>query len=89
MGPTTAACKKLEVKNPQEGMGYPSATLRRQPDGAEFAVHGTMLKVASVSTKYLSLVSSSVRKISPALAWKCIAGEVACAGMGAELEGVQ
>jgi hypothetical protein len=43
-----------------------------------------MLKVAPVSTKYLSFVSSSVRKISPALVGKCIAVAVACAGLAAE-----
>jgi hypothetical protein len=43
-----------------------------------------MLKVAPVSTKYLS-VSSSVRKISPALAGKCIAMAVACVDIAAEL----
>jgi hypothetical protein len=48
-----------------------------------------MLKVAPASTKYLSLVSSSVRKISPALAGKCIAVAVACAGLAAEPKVVQ
>jgi hypothetical protein len=43
-----------------------------------------MLKVAPVSTKYLSLVSSSVRKISPALAGKCIAVTVACVELTAK-----
>jgi hypothetical protein len=52
---------------PQEGIGCPSAPLRRGPDGLEFWLQGTMLKVAPVSTKYLSMVSLSVRKISPAL----------------------
>jgi hypothetical protein len=75
--------------NPQEGMGCPSAPLRRGPGGLEFAVQGTMLKVAPVSTKYLSLVNSSVRKISPALAGSSIAVAVACAGMAIELEGVR
>jgi hypothetical protein len=50
--------------NPQEGIGCPSAPLRRGPDGLEFEVQGIMLKVAPVSTKNLSLVNSSVRKIS-------------------------
>ncbi len=67
--------------NPQEGIGCPSAPLRRGPDGLEFAVQGTMLKVAPVSTKCLSLVNLSVRKISPALAGKGIAVAVACARM--------
>ncbi len=48
-----------------------------------------MLKVAPVSTKYLSLVSSSERKRSPTLAGKCIAMAVACAGMAAKPEGVR
>jgi hypothetical protein len=70
-------------------MGCPSAPLRRGPGGLEFAVHGTKLKVAPVSTKYLSLVNLSVRKISPALAGRCIAVAVACAGMAVEPEGVR
>ncbi len=75
--------------NPQEGMGCPSAPLRRGPDGLEFEVQGIILKVAPVSTKNLSLVNSSVRKISPALAGKCIAVAVACAEMAAEPEKVR
>jgi hypothetical protein len=75
--------------NPQEGMGCPSAPLRRGPDGLEVEVQGIMLKVAPVSTKNLSLVNSSVSKISPALAGKCIAVAVACAGMAAEPEKIQ
>jgi hypothetical protein len=43
-----------------------------------------MLKVAPVSTKYQSIVSSSVRKISPALAGKYIAVAVACVDIAAE-----
>jgi hypothetical protein len=50
----------------------------------EFWLQGTMLKVAPVSTKYLSLVSSSVKKMSPALAGKCITVAVACAGLATE-----
>jgi hypothetical protein len=95
MKPAIAACKKLDVKSicleiavfimkPQEGTGCPSAPLRRGPDGLEFWLQGTMLKVAPVSSNYLSLVSLSVRKISPALAWKCIAVAVTCAGLAAE-----
>ncbi len=95
MGQATAACKKLNVKNlprnytvflmnPQERIGCPSAPFRRGPDGLEFWLQGTMLKVAPVSTKYLSLVSLSVIKISPALAKKCIAVAVACVGLAAE-----
>jgi hypothetical protein len=89
MGPATAACRKLNVKSlpwnctvflmkPQEGIGCPSAPLRRGPDGLEFLVQGTMLNVAPVSTKYLSFVNLSVKKIRPALAGKCIAVAVAC-----------
>jgi hypothetical protein len=63
---------------PQEGIGCPSAPLRRGPNGLEFLVQGTMLNVAPVSTKYLSFVNSSVKKIRPALAGKCIAVAVAC-----------
>jgi hypothetical protein len=70
--------------NSQESMGCPSAPLRRGPDELEFDEQGIMLKVAPVSTKNLSLVNSSVRKISPALAGKFIAVAVACAGMAAE-----
>ncbi len=95
MGPATAACKKLDVKSlpwnctvflmkPQGGIGCPSALLRRGPDGLEFWLQGTMLKVAPVSTKYLSFVNLSVRKIDPALAGKCIAVAVTCARMDAE-----
>jgi hypothetical protein len=75
--------------NPQEGIGCPSAPLRRGPDGLELEVQGIMLKVAPVSTKNLSLVNSSVRKISPAVAGKCIAMAVACAGMAAVPEKVR
>jgi hypothetical protein len=69
---------------PQEGIGCPSATLRRGPDGLEFLLQGTMLNVAPVSTKYLSFVNSSVKKIRPALAGNCIAVAVACVGVAAE-----
>jgi hypothetical protein len=48
-----------------------------------------MLKVAPVSTKYLSLVNSSVRKIKPGFAGKCIAVAVACVGKAAEPKGVR
>jgi hypothetical protein len=70
-------------------MGWPSAPFKRGPDGLEFWLQGTMLKVAPVSTKYLSLVNSSVKKIKPAFAGKCIAVAVACVGKAAELKGVQ
>ncbi len=42
-------------------------SFKKGPDGLEFEVQGITLKVAPVSTKNLSLVNSSVRKISPAL----------------------
>ncbi len=42
-----------------------------------------MLKVAPVSTKYLSLVNLSVKKIRPAFAGKCIAVAVASVGKAA------
>jgi hypothetical protein len=60
--------------NPQEGIGCPSAPLRRGPERLEFEVQGIMLKVAPVSTKNLSL---------------CIAVAVACAGMATEPEKVR
>jgi hypothetical protein len=89
----TGCEKSLELHSflmkPQEGIGYPSVTLRRGPGGLEFWLHRTMLKVASVSTRYLLLVSSSVRKINPALARKRIAMAVACVGMAAEQKEVQ
>ncbi len=67
---------------PQEGIGCPSAPLRRGQDGLAFWLQGTMLSVAPVSTKYLSFVNFSVRKINPALAGICIA--VACVGLAAK-----
>jgi sugar lactone lactonase YvrE len=89
MGPATAACKKLKLKslswnwtvfvmNPQDGIGNPFAPLRRGPDGLAFDSHGIMLYVAPVSTKYLLLVNTSVRKINPASVGKCMAVAVAC-----------
>jgi hypothetical protein len=69
---------------PQEGIGCPSAPLRRGPDGLEFCLQGKMLKVAPVSTKYLSFVSSSVRKIKPAFAGKSMAVAVAWFEFAAE-----
>ncbi len=79
MGSATAACRKVYVKilpsnctifwkKPQEGMGWLSAPLGRGPDGLELWLQGTMLKVAPVSIKSLSLVNSSVRNIKPAFA---------------------
>jgi hypothetical protein len=68
----------------QERIGCPSVPLRRGPDGLEFWLQGTMLKVAPVSTRYLSLVNLSVSKINPALAGKFITVAVACVGMNAE-----
>jgi hypothetical protein len=95
MGPATVACRKVAVKSlplnctvflmrPQEGIGCPSAPLRRGPDGLAFWLQGTMLSVAPVSTKHLSFVNLSVRKINPAFAGKCIAVAVACVGLTAE-----
>jgi hypothetical protein len=78
---------KLQLKKKkklQEGMGCPSAPLRRGPDGLEFWLQGTRLKVAPVSTKYLSFVKSSVKKIRPAIPGKCIAVAVACVGKAAK-----
>ncbi len=69
---------------PQEGIGCPSAPVRRGPDRLEFWLQVTMLKVAQVSTKYLSFVRLSVRKMGPALVGKCIAVAVACAGLATE-----
>ncbi len=66
-------------------MGWPSAPLRRGPDGLEFWLQGTMLKFALLSTKYLSLVNSSVRNIKP-FTGKCIAVAVACVRKAAEPE---
>jgi hypothetical protein len=43
-----------------------------------------MLKVDPVSTKYMSFVILSVKKIKTALAGKCIAIVVACVGKAAE-----
>jgi hypothetical protein len=84
-------CKKFALKlhsffsiKPQEVMGCPSASLRRGSEGLEFGLQGTMLKVAPVSTKYLSLVNSSDQKIKPAFAGKCIAVAVACEGKATE-----
>jgi hypothetical protein len=76
---------KLQFKKKlQEGMGCPSAPLRRGPDGLEFWLQGTRLKVAPVSTKYLPFVNSSLKKIKPAIAGKCIAVAVACVGKAAK-----
>jgi hypothetical protein len=61
-----------------------AATVQANITWLVFEMQGTMLKVAPVSTKNLSLVNSSARKISPALAGKCIAVAAACAGMAAE-----
>jgi hypothetical protein len=70
-------------------MGWPSAPFRRGPDGLEFWLQGTMLKVAPVSTKYLTFVNSSVKKIKPAFAGKCIAVAMACVEKAAETKGVR
>jgi hypothetical protein len=73
----------LETK-PQEGTGWPSAPLSRGPDGPALDKQGTTLNVAPVSAKYLSFVKSSVRKIRPAFAGKCMAVAVACVDSAAE-----
>jgi hypothetical protein len=91
MGPATAACKKPEVNilpwnwtvsvmKPQEGICFPFAPLRRGPDGLLFEEQGIMLNVAPVSTKNLSFVNLSVRKIKQASTEKCMAVAVASAG---------
>jgi hypothetical protein len=67
--------------NPQEGIGSPFAPLRSGPDGSALDAHGIMVNVAPISTKYLSLVNSSVRKINLAFAGKCMAVAVVCAGI--------
>jgi hypothetical protein len=38
----------------------------------------TILNVAPVTTKYLSFVNSSIRKMRPAFAGKCMAVAMAC-----------
>jgi hypothetical protein len=56
-------------------------SLRRGPDGLVFLKQGTVLSVAPVSTKYLSFVNFSVKKLKkmrPASAGKCVAVAVAC-----------
>jgi hypothetical protein len=68
----------------QEGIGCPSAPLRMGPDGVVLELQGTIPNVAPVSIKYLSRVSSSVRKMTPAFAWKSIAVVVACVDIAAE-----
>ncbi len=65
-------------------MSFSSAPLRRGPDGLEFWLQGPMLKVAPVSNKNLSFVNSSVKKIKPVCAGKCIAVAVACVGKAAK-----
>jgi hypothetical protein len=73
MGPATATCKKVDVKGlpwncavflmkPQEGIGCSSAPWRRGPYGLEFWLQETMLKIAPVSTRYLSLVFCQLGK---------------------------
>ncbi len=46
---------------PQVGIVSPFAPLGRNPDGSLLNLQGTMLSVATVLTKYLSLLNSSVR----------------------------
>ncbi len=75
--------------NPQEGIGCPSASLRRGPDGVVLELQVTILNVPPVSTKYLSQVSSLVRKMSPAFARKRMAVAVACVDVAVEPVGVR
>jgi hypothetical protein len=70
---------------PQEGIGLPSAPLRRGPAGPALDVQGTILNVVPVSTKYLLFINSSVKKMRPAFAGKCMAVAVACAIFVTEL----
>jgi hypothetical protein len=70
---------------PQAWIGWPSTPLRRGPDRPALDLQGTILNVAPVSTKYLSFVKATVRKMRPAFAGKCKAVAVACAEFAAEL----
>jgi hypothetical protein len=47
-------------------------------------VKGTILNIAPVSTKYLSFVNWSVRKMRPPFAGKCMAVSVACVEFAAK-----
>jgi hypothetical protein len=71
------------------GDGLALCPFKKGQVGLEFWLQGTMLKVAPVSTKYLSLVSSSVKNIKPAFAGKCKAVTVACVEKAAEPKGVR
>jgi hypothetical protein len=91
-GPATAACKKMEVNIlhwnwtvlvMKEGTGFLFAPLRKEQDGLLLEEQGTMFNVAPVSAKNLSFVKSSVRKIKPSSAGKCMAVAVACKGIAA------
>ncbi len=73
----------------QEGIGKPLVPLRWGPDGLLFDLQGTMLNIAPVLTKYLSLVNLSVRKINLASAEKCTVPAVACTGAVAKLPGAR
>jgi hypothetical protein len=79
MGPPN---QHADEKNAVAGWGW-------GPGRLEFWLQGTMLKVAPVSTKYLSLVNSSVKKIKPAFAGKCMSVAVACVGKATEPKGVR
>jgi hypothetical protein len=59
-------------------------SLERGPDGLLLEEQGIMLNVAPVSTKNLSFVNSSMRKIKPASAGKCMSVAVTCAGIVAK-----
>ncbi len=96
MGPATAAGKKLEVNilprnwtvlvmKPQEGICFPICSLEKGTRWVAVEEQGIMLNVAPVSTKNLSFINSSVRKIKPVSAGKCMEVAVACAGFAAKL----
>lgn len=78
----------FEMK-PQEGVSRPLAPLRRGPDSLLLDLQGTMLNVALVSTKYLSLVDSLVRKVNQASVGKCMVVAMVCAAVVAKLTGAQ
>ncbi len=84
MGPAQWLAKTAKKRACPEGICCPSAPLRRGPDGDVLELQGTILNVAPVSPKYLSQVSSSVRKMSPAIAGKSMAMAVACVDIAAE-----
>ena len=74
--------------NPQVGIGLPFAPFRIGPVGRTIELCGTMLKVAPVSTKKLSLEISSFKKSKPAFvgndiavaAWTLLSAELGWLG---------